>query len=98
MVTKFFQILSPMRNNSMRATHTDEDGRYLLDIEDSSEEATPSGGWQTVWMNVDTGAFETSDKRDLYWVGFVKGVELMDHNATVREVESFDEDAAILFD
>jgi hypothetical protein len=89
---RHFLILSPMRNNGMRATLSERDGKFLIDVEDSSEEPVDSGHWETTWENVYTGQFSTAEARQIYWDGFVKGVELIDCNAEVREVESFDED------
>jgi hypothetical protein len=94
---RYFQILSPQRNNSLRATFSWRDDKHLIDVEDSSEEpADNESGWATAWVNVYTGEFKTIEERDRFWRGFVKGVELMDHNAEVREVTSHDEEFEII--
>jgi hypothetical protein len=94
---RYFQILSPQRNNSLRATFSWRDDKHLIDVEDSSEEpADNKDGWATTWVNVYTGEFKTIEERDRFWRGFVKGVELMDHNAEVREVTSHDEEFEII--
>jgi hypothetical protein len=96
-MSRYFQILSPQRNNSLRATFSERDGKYLIDVEDSGEEPADSeSGWATVWINVYTGEFGTVEERDRFWRGFVKATELVDPNAEVREVTSHDEDYEIL--
>jgi hypothetical protein len=78
---QYYEILSPMRNFSMRATRLQRGDRHVVDIEDSDADGE--------YINVYTGEFVYRDLAQAYWNGFVKAVHLMDQNAEVRRVESF---------